>query len=180
MASATITFSEFRPNVNVVHTGVNVTGGSLSTSAALTTICPSTVMHMCRVPSGATLLDFWLRIQTGGASQTVQIGTSGSPSGIMSITTLSQTYSVSASSQLVVPSPYGVFDQGWLRAPGGTRAATGATTNLMPVHISLSDDVQPRTVWVQGNLGAGVSASAFFTFLLYFTTDGLPGHTTIR
>lgn len=178
MASVSLSFSQLVPQVKAVHTGIIAAGGALSTSAGLTTICPSTVLNFCQVPNRATLLDFWIRIQTGGASQTLQIGTSQTPSGIMSVTTLSQTYSIST--QSAAPAPYGVFNQGYIRAPGGTTGAVTGVTDLMPVRISISDDVSPASVWLQGRVGAGCSASAFFTFMVFYTMDGLTGHTTIR
>lgn len=174
MASATLTFSQLRPTPNAIHVGMTWAAGALSRSA---TVCASSVLNMVQVPNGATLLDFWLRVHTGGASQNIQIGTSNTPSGIMSITTLSQTFSHSGTAQGI----YGVFNQGYIRAPGGTAGTgAGATQDLMPVRISLSDDVQPASVWVQGRLGAGCSESAYFTFVLFYSTDGAPGHTTIR
>lgn len=172
---ATFTASQLNSNTKAVHTGVIVAGSALSLSVTGTA---SSIILLSKVPSGATLLDWWMRIHTGGASQTVKLGTSASPSGIMSITTLSQTYSTSLSGQAIVPTPYGVFNQGWFRAPGGTAGAT--TNDLMPVRISLSDDAQPREVWIQATLGVAISASAFLTWTLFYTMDGLTGHTTIR
>lgn len=181
MASATVTFSQFSANLKAVHVGVVATGGHFSASA---TICPSSVLNMCELPNGATIVDFYLRIQNAADDdqQTVQIGTSNAPSGIMSVTTVTQTYSFSASISLDTLTLVIVGDanHGTIRAPGGTRGATGATTDLMPVRISLSDDVSPARVWVQGRLGGGVSVSAFFTFMLFYTMDGLAGRTTTR
>jgi hypothetical protein len=176
MASATLTFSQFSPGVKKVHTGIIANGGHLSVA---TTVCPSTVLAMCQVASGTTLLDYWLRIQTGGASQTFQMGTSATPSGILSVLTLSQTYSIST--QAAAPAQYGIFNQGVIRGGGGTSGdITGALTNLMPTKISLSDDVQPSSVYIQGKVGAGCSASAFFTAMFFYTNDGMAGRTTIR
>ena len=181
MTSASLTFSQFSPNVKQIHTGIVAVGGHLSRSV---TVCPSTVLNMVQVPNGCTLVDFWLRIQNAADDdqQSVQIGTSQTPSGIMSITTLTQTYSFSASISLDVLTLNIVGDanHGAIRCPGGTRGATDATTDLMPVRISLSDDAQPSNVWVQARLGGGVSATAFFTFMLFYTCDGLAGRTTIR
>lgn len=176
MASATLTFSQFSENLKAVHTGMIFAGGALSRSA---TVCASSVLNMVKVPDGATLLDFWARIHTGGASQTFEIGTSQTPSGIMAVTTLSVTFCYSATAENLVLSPtdYGVMGQGWIRCPGGTR---GSAFDLMPTRISLSDDVQPASVWIQGRVGADCSDSAFFTFCLFYTMDGTIGHTTIR
>ena len=181
MASASITYSQFSANVKAVHTGVLCTGGHLSRSV---TICPSTVHNMCQVPNNCTLVDFWMRIQHAADDDqaTFQIGTSQTPSGIMSITTITQTYSFSASISLdiLTLNIVGDSNHGTIRAPGGTRGdITGVLTDLMPVRISLSDDVAPSNVWIQGR-GAAWSATGFLTFMLFYTMDGLTGRTTIR
>jgi hypothetical protein len=182
MATATVTFSQFKPNVNAVHTGINWTGGHLSRSV---TLSPSGRLKMCRVPDQAVLTDFWLRTQNAADDnqQTWQIGTSATRSGIMSITTVTQTYSFSASISLdtLTLQIIGDSNNGTIRAPGGTRNdITGALTDLMPVKISLSDDAEPQSVWVIGTIGGGISASAFFTFMLFYSNDGGAGRTTIR
>lgn len=176
MASLTHTFSQFSDNLKAVHTGMICAGGALSRT---TTICPSSVLNMVQVPHGATLLDFYLKIVQGGADQHVEIGTSNTPSGIMQLTTLTRTHSFSASISLDVLTltVHGDNDRLYIRAPGGAR---GGTSDLMPVRISLSDDVQPASIWLQGRVAVGVSASAFFNFVLFYTMDGLTGHTTIR
>lgn len=176
MATVTVTMSQLSPNVKAVHTGLNVVASHWSASA---TFSPSGILNMVRLPHGATVVDFWGKIAQGGAAQTLKIGTSNTPSGIMSIMTLCQTFSLSASVSLdVLTLVYeGPMDQKWFRAPGGTRGGTG---DLLPVRISLSDDAQPSNIWVQGRLGAAISASALFTFCLFYTMDGLIGRTTIR
>lgn len=178
MASASISFSQLSPPGKVVHTGVIVSGAALSTSTGLATVCPSTVLAITNFPNKATLLNFWGRIQTGGASQTFQMGTSNAPSAVMSVTTLSETLSIST--QATSPGGYGVFNQGWFSPWGGTQGGTGAASDLMPVQFSISDDVSPQSVMVRGNVGAGCSASAFFTFIFMYTMDGLKGHTVTR
>ena len=179
MATVTNTFSQFSPAIKAVHTGLIATGGHLSVAA---TLSPSGRLKMVELPHHATITGFWLRIQ-GAADddqQNFQMGTSATRSGIMAITTLTATYTFSASIALdivtldLLPTPKVI------RAPGGTRGAAGATTDLMPVRISLSDDVSPKRVWVIGTLGAGVSASAFMTLMMVYTMDGLVGRTTIR
>lgn len=169
---ATFTASQLRTNVYERHAGLNVTAAAV---AAAVTGTASSVVLLSRVPTGATLVDFWMRLRSGGVSQTVKIGTSASPSGIMSITTLSVTYSHSATA--IVPTDAGVMGQWWIRAPGGTR---GGGTDLMPVRISLSDDVQPAEVWIQATMGVAISASLLLSWCLFYLTDGMPGHTTIR
>lgn len=176
MATVTRTFSQFTSNIKATHTGICVVGGALSLSV---TFSPSGIMNMVQVPNHATLVDFYLRIQQGGAAQVVRIGTSATNSGIMSKTTLSQTISFSASISLDTLQ-YNVNNPGYIRAPGGTQGVADGTTDLMPVRISLSDDAAPASVWIQGRLATAISASGFFTFVLFYTMDGLPGHTTIR
>jgi hypothetical protein len=179
MATATVTFSQFAPNIKAVHTGINVVGGHLSRSV---TLSPSGRLKMWRLPHGATIVDFWLRVQNAADDdqQSFQMGTSATRSGIMAITTITATYTLSASVSLDVvtlnlnPTP------NVIRAPGGTRGASDGTVDLMPVRISLSDDAQPQNVWVIGTLGAGISVSAYFTGLMFYTMDGLAGRTTIR
>lgn len=173
MASTTFTFSQLSPNVKATHTGLNVVGGALSQAAATSA---SSVFNMVQVPHGATLTDFWMKIHTGGADQTLEIGTSNTPSGIMTITTLTQTYSLSVGTGEEI-NIYGDANRGVIRAPGGT---SGGTADLMPVRISLSDDAAPSSVWVQGRLTVANSSSSFFTFTLFYTMDGMAGHTTIR
>lgn len=179
MATVSFTFSQLHGNSGVpaplVHTGVNVTGSALSLAVNTSA---SSVFRLLTVPNGTTLVDFWLRAQTGGADQTYQIGTSQTRSGIMSVTTACQTFSIST--QAAGPSARGVFNQGWYRAPGGTQGATGATADLMPVRISASDDTIPASVDLFLTCGVAISSSAYFTFMLFYTNNGMKGHTTIR
>jgi hypothetical protein len=183
MATATVTMSQLRPNGPPnIHTGTVFTGSHLLVAASggqATTISPSTVILAVKVPNGATIYDFMGSIATGGAGQTLTLGTSNTNSGIMSIMTICQTFSFSASISLDVLTQVteGPHDQKWFRAPGGTR---GAMKNLLPVRISLSDDVSPANVWVQARLSVACSDSAVFTFGLFYTMDGLLGRTTIR
>lgn len=170
MATATLTFSQFAPNIKATHTGSCVVGGALSVA---TTVCPSTKLLMVKLPSGACITDWWLKIATGGGGpQTFQFGTSFSPSGIMSVTTLTRTFSLSTQNITAPAAGDGIYAQNWLRAPG--------VGDLMPVKISLSDDAAQSSIWVQGRCGAGCSASAYFTFTLWYTMDGLLGHTQLN
>ncbi len=171
---ATVTASQLSSDAKAVHTGVNVTGSALSIAG---TLAASSVILLSKVPNGATLVDWIMRFESASAStQTLEFGTSASPSGIMTITTLSQTFSHSGSQ--VEPVGYGVFNQGWIRSPGGTAGLQ--TNDLMPVRISLSDDVQPSSVWIQARTGQDICNSAFFVWTLFYTMDGMRGHTTIR
>lgn len=55
-----------------------------------------------------------------------------------------------------------------------------AQLDKLPVRISLSDDVEPRVVMIQGILAAAISASADYRLELFYTMDGLPGRVTSR
>ncbi len=177
MASLTFTFSQLQSEVVQRHVGIVAAGGAYSWAV---TMSPSSVMALCRVPDGATIVDFWMRYSSGAAAQTLELGTSQTPSGIMSLTTLSSTYSLSVGTAELV-SIYGNNDRGVIDArSGGTRGNRGAITDLLPVRISLSDDYQPNWVWVQGRGTTSISATAFATFMLFSTSDGLTGHPTIR
>lgn len=168
---STFTASQLASSAKAVHTGVIVTASALSLTVTGTA---SSIFLLSRVPNGATLVDFILRFQSAGLSQTIKLGTSASPSGIMAITTLTITYSESGN----VFADYGVAGQGWVRSPGGTR--NGTANDFMPVRISLSDDLQPASVWVQATAGHDICQSAFLSWTLFYTMDGMAGHTTLR
>lgn len=169
MATLSVTFSQFSANVKAVHTGLISAGGSATLAADASA---SSIFKLCQVPNKATLEDWWLHLGGSQAGQVLKLGTSQTPSGIMSATTLSQSYSTSLSGQLIVPTPRGIFNQGWLRAPGAG--------GLMPVRISLSDDAQPSSIWVHAKAAAVISNGIVFTFKLFYTMDGSTGRTTIR
>ncbi len=167
----TFTCSQLSSDAKAVHTGVIVTSSALSLTVTGTA---SSIFLLSRVPNGATLVDFVLRFQSAGLSQTIKIGTSASPSGIMQITTMSLTYSHSGTQQV----DYGLAGQGWIRSPGGSR--NNKVNDFMPVRLSLSDDLQPASVWIQATAGHDICQSAFLVWTLFYTMDGLRGHTTIR
>lgn len=162
---ATVTASLIGPSVKAVHTGIVCTGAAL---AQRTTLTASSVILLNTIPNGATLVDWWFRYTDGAADQGLEIGTSNSPSGIMAMTTLTITISMSGlATEVRLAGPFNSY-----------RCAMGG--DLMPVRISLSDDVQPASVQLRMTLRAGISASADLTWMLFYTMDGLPGHTTIR
>ena len=167
MATASITLSQFSSNVKSVHVGVVFAGGHASSTQ---TWSASGVLLLTKVPNGATIVDWWAKFGASNVAtgNILKIGTSASPSGILSATTLSATYS--ASSQTVTPTEYGIRNQGWFRAPG--------PGNTLPARISLSDDVQPAEVWITAKLS--VSMSGYFTFGLFYTNDGTTGRGTLR
>lgn len=162
---STFTASLFNANVKATHTGLIAVGGHVSISATGTA---SSVVLLNRIPNGATLCDWWFRYQSGAADQGAELGTSASPSGIMAMTTLSLTLSHSGSIQMLA----GNFGQSYYRAPMGG--------DKMPVHISLSDDLQPAEVRLRMTLRTAISASLVLTFMFFYTMDGLAGRTTIR
>ncbi len=165
---ASFTASLLSANIKAVHTGIVAVGGATSNSATTTA---SSVVLLSKVPHGATLVDWWFRFQSGAADAGAEIGTSNSPSGIMAMTTLSLT--LSHSGTIIAGTPIGgTFNRNYYRAPMGG--------DLMPVRISLSDDVQPAEVWVKMTFRTALSESMALTWMLFYTTDGLKGHTTIR
>jgi hypothetical protein len=162
---STFTASLLNANVKATHTGIIAVGAAASISATGTA---SSVVLLNFVPNGATLVDWWFRYQSGAATQSIEIGTSATPSGIMAMTSLTLTLSHSGSIQLIG----GTFGRSYYRAPMGG--------DLMPVRISLSDNAQPATTRIQMVLRAAISASMVLSWMLFYTMDGLTGHTTIR
>lgn len=169
----TFTGSQLRSTVPATHVGINVAGGHAVLGATATA---GSVILMSNLPHGSTLVDFWLRYENEDASgqAVIELGTSATPSGIMPVTTLTFSWSQSASISvdIDVKIPFHT-----IRAPGGAHG--GGSPHLMPVHISLSDDLQPSQVMVQAELNSTISASALLSWCLFYTMD-LPGHTTIR
>jgi len=160
---------QFSPNLKAVHTGIVAVGSRTSICATGTA---ASVLLLGNVPNGATLVDWWAHIITAGADQTVQIGTSNSPSGIAALFSLTQCFSLSPSAGgPTLLRIVGATNSNDYRAPQGDR---------LPVRISLSDDVQPTQVMVQAVLGTAISASALFSWMLFYTMDGTVGNTTIR
>ena len=168
MATATLTFSQFRSVPAKLHTGVQWTGGNTETAPS----SASSVLNICQVPNGAVILGGWLAVRTGGDNNTIQVGTSNTPSAILSITTLTSTYSLSVGTTEEIN-----FINKNITLPGGT---TGSIPDLLPAKISLSDDASPASVWIQGRMGAAHSSSALITMVLFYSTDGTPGRKTIR
>lgn len=170
MATLSFTMSQLAPNIKATHTGSCVVGGAITISP---TFCVCSILHCVQLPNGATITDFWLKALTGASdTQIIRMGTSQTPSGIMAKTTLTRTFSLSTQNITAPAAGGGVYAQNWLRAPGAG--------DLFPVRISLSDDAQPANIWMQLRVAAGCSASAVFTLLLWYTMDGLIGHTNIR
>ena len=123
MATLSITLSQLSPNVKAVHTGVVAVAAAQTLQAASSA---SSVFKLCQVPNGATLVDWWLSIGGSQAGQVLKLGTSQTPSGIMAATSLSLTLSIST--QAAAPSQRGVFNQGYLRAPGAGRGSAIASS----------------------------------------------------
>ena len=148
-----------------VHVGVLSNTGVLTISATTTA---SAVVNLCRVPNGATILDwvFYTNQPNLGANQVLQIGTSASPSGIAAA------YSLSGSA-----SGSGLLGSDGSHRPKGSH-------DLLPVRISLSDDMgNPQSVWLQLKFSTAPTTSAsaaILKFTVFYTMDGTKGHTTIR
>ncbi len=163
---ATFTASQLRPNLAAPHTGIQVTGGSLTLSATATA---SSILLMCRVPNGATILNYDMYVRQGGAAQVVNLGTSATPSGIASAFSLSTAVGNASISAMPIQLT-GNYQTFWY----------GPAGDLLPVRISMSDDAIPQWVWVQAKLGITISATLIARLQLYYTMDGYLGHTTIR
>ncbi len=152
---ATFTASALQSGVKAVHTGLNVVGCRFTTSGTMTA---ASIVKLVKVPNGATIVDWMFYGDDAAANQTVKIGTSNTPSGIAAVFSLS----VSASSDV---------------SPSSFRAVMGT---LLPVRISLSDDVMPKEVYVEMIIAIAASASADYRFVLFYTMDDLTGINTIR
>jgi hypothetical protein len=152
---ATFTASALQVGVKAVHTGVNVVGCRFATTVTMTA---ASIVKLVRVPNGATIVDWMFYGDDAAANQTVKIGTSNTPSGIAAAFSLSQSASAEAS-------------------PSSFRAVMGT---LLPVRISLSDDVMPKEVWIQMIISIAASESADYRFTLFYTMDDLTGINTIR
>ena len=162
----TFTQSLLRSSPPDVHVGLNVVASITPGGETSATGTAASVFLLVRVPNGATIVDWHLHITTGSTTnQTVQIGTSASPSGIAALFSLSTSFSASISLDVVAAE---IADH---RAPKGDR---------LPVRISLSDDVQPAEVWIQLAVTADICATAFMSFTLFYVMDGLTGRRTIR
>lgn len=176
MATVTRTCSMFSPVPKNVHNGIICNGSALSLAVSFSA---SGRLKMLQVPNRCTIVDFWVRLQTTetAAVNTFKIGTSASRSGIMSITTITNTYSLSTQVTALV---LGDANDGVIHAPGGTRAGTGAATDLMPVRISYTaTDIADIPVWIFGK-SSKWSTSAFFTCMFFYTMDGMAGHTELK
>ena len=154
---ATITASYYFPNPPAHHVGAHQVGGSASTSVTGTA---SSIVLLCVVPNKATITDWWLRIQQGGAAQTVALGTSASPSGIAAPFSLTMVQALSGSATLTLAWPDTIF-----RAPGPGQFGVAAR---MPVRVSVSDDVTPAFVTLQAELGVAISATLSMEFMVEY------------
>lgn len=151
----TFTGSFLRSIPTTPHTGVQVEGSQTTITATGTA---SSVILVARVPNGATILD-WTLYQTNGAgaSQTLEMGTSNSPSALLAILSITGS---------------GTFFHGMNLANGGV--------TLLPVRVSLSDDVEPRWVYIRLKFGVAISATADVRFQLWYTMDGYTTNRVIR
>lgn len=174
---ATFTASYWMPNPPAHHIGGHQIGGNVSTSNTGTA---SSIVILCVVPNKATIFDWWIRVSQGGASQTIALGTSASPSGIAAPFSLSdnQLMGGSTSGTVAIAWPNSVF-----RAPGpGVGGTTPSQKGLLPVRVSVSDDVTPALVTLQAELGVAISATLSMEFMVEYRM-GLPAsaaRTTIR
>lgn len=152
---STLTASQFNSNVVAHHLG-NITVGGVVDSTATATA--SSVWLLCRVPNGAVILDWMIYVDDAGADTIWKIGTSNTESALGS-------FSLSASQSNLEGSNY---RDGRL------------FSHLLPVQVSLSDDVEPSHVWIQAVNSAAVSASADIRFQLTYTMNGMTTDLKIR
>lgn len=151
---ATFTASQLG-NPSAVHTGVMWNGGVVTISD---TAAANSVIKLCQVPNGATIVDWVLWMDDDvGTNTTFQLGTSECASGIASTTSLST-----------------VTEH---RPAGGH--------NLLPVRVSMSDDqALPQTVWVEFKCVTAITFSAsnaIIRFGVMYTMDNnITPHATVR
>lgn len=118
------------PSVKAVHVGDQSILVESSFSATLTA---SSIIKLVQLPNGAQLEDFMWSGGPGDGSGTFVVGTSASPSCVLTATSFS--------------------------ALANGRGVMGAS--VLPYRVSLSDDAQPLTQWVQLKVKAvGTSYSA--------------------
>lgn len=149
---ATFTASELTSQVRELHAGLQSKSSRLT---AAVTGTASSVFYLCKVPHGATILDFLWYAADGGANQTYKLGLQLP----MDEGSGTQTFTVTES------------------ALSGDQSNTGGATlrgqgNKLPYVVSLSDSVIQRWAWVQAVASAAISASATMNFSLIYTMDG--------
>jgi hypothetical protein len=150
---ATFTASEINAlkrnhaGINMVRSRIGIASGSLTTSD---------VVLMVRVPSGATVIDWWVNggIGIDGGTGTWKLGVQGSHTDAISGNALSDDTLYAAMSLTTS----GIFRAGvafnYSVSATVTNSVAQATVNsarpgLMPFKISLSDGAMPQWVWLQ-------------------------------
>jgi hypothetical protein len=148
------------------HTGVQVNASVGTLSGTFTA---SSIISLCRVPNGATIIDwtFYTDQITMGTNQQLKIGTSACVSGIGKFS-LSQTATGSGAETRV---------KRGVHKPWGTQ-------DLLPVRVSLSDDnSKDQLVWLQMKNVTDIDTSgavAIIRFVVTYTMDGMVGHNKVR
>jgi hypothetical protein len=143
---STFTASEWTSNVKAVHAGVQ----SKSAVAAVTvTGTASSVFKLCRIPNGATIVDFLWYVKDAGTDQSYELGIRY-PS--------SDTYTVSESAlSAAVSTTLGVLTRGSAK---------------LPYKVSISDDAVQSEIWIEAKAVVAISASADHRFTVFYTMDG--------
>ena len=146
------------------HTGMQVNSGTFTLSA---TAAAASVLYLCQVPNGATIVDWALysdEIKIG-VGQVLDLGTSACLSG------LAAGFSISDSASSSGVRPVGA----WF--PDGRDA-------LLPVRVSLSDDQAiDQNVWLTLKFTAAPIMSlstAIIRFNVFYTMNGMAGKSKIR
>lgn len=155
----TFTASLHNATVKSLHTGVQHVSSNLPAVGATGTA--SSVFLLVKVPHGAKIVDWRLAATCGSATNTFKLGTSASESA------LSTTFSLSGSASTELNHSVHTPD-------------TSARIALLPAHVSLSDDREPRWVWIQAVAVVDICATASMHFDLWYKNDADEGGAKIR
>lgn len=157
MATITLTASTLSVSSPAKATEKNtVTVGFFLNTGATAISASTTPVFLCKIPHGATVLDYKVHHSTGATACAADYGYSGG--GVPTAT-----YSAFGTAQ--AQAAYNVANKG--------PAATGQFTAGIPQKISLSDDAQPRYTYFTGKYGTATgTTSLIIQGTLTYTMDG--------
>lgn len=152
---STFTASEFTSEAKGIHAGVVSKSSKLSVTVTAT-VCSTWLL--AKIPHGAVILDYLFFADDGGtASQiwklgirTPLVGSSGTA-----------TSTVTKSALLTTG----------LSSTDGNVTARG-DGRLLPVKVSISDNVSTRFAWIEARNVLDICQSAVLTFTVFYTMDG--------
>ena len=144
---ATFTASELTSQPKEHHVGVLSKTGDVVVAVTGTA---SSVFMFCKVPLGATIVDWMWTGMDGGTNQTYKIGL---------MLPISDTWTVTESAL-----------SSDLSLTGGQ--SHRATNAKLPVKVSWTDNVTVNYAWVIGTTSAAISATASHRFTVFYTMDG--------